>query len=314
MPQNNGQKNRDFIDFLVLLNNKKMVLLFMLPVIIGLGIYISINSLSTFSFEKKIQVAEENLFSEIVYYQMDLLETDSIYADKNPLFMSRRSSADLTDSSLNDIHFYDEMFQAYKNSFFYDENLDDDVVYNSLVKAIKYEVNSQTLTFKLKVSSNYEPLINFIETNIATILNNRVKKTFDEHLKSVTESALLVLKSRAEQDIILQKYELASLVSNSSDSKRNISSDILKNISIEDAKVVSSAWNKYVLATNKLLPDTNFNFFIQKPAKIHEVKGINIYFAIIFSIFLSIFIFFFYVLLYDLYDQVNQRVNPVFKE
>ena len=76
---------------------------------------------------------------------MDLLETDSTYADKNPLFMSRRSSADLTDSSLNDIHFYDEMFQAYKNSIFYDENLDDDVVYNSLLKAIKYEVNSFVL-------------------------------------------------------------------------------------------------------------------------------------------------------------------------
>ena len=66
----NSQKNRDFIDFLVLLNNKKLVLVIIMPIIIALGVYFSSNSLSTFSFQKKIQVAEENLYAEIVFYQI----------------------------------------------------------------------------------------------------------------------------------------------------------------------------------------------------------------------------------------------------
>lgn len=306
----NSQKNRDFIDFLVLLNNKKLVLVILMPIIIAFGVYFSSNSLSTFSFQKKIQVAEENLYAEIVFYQMSLLEDENSYAEKNPLFMSRKSSGDLTESSLNDIYFYDEMFEAYKNSLYYDDKQDNQRVYESLLKAILFEVNTQTLTYTLKVSTNYSGLTRFIESNITQILNDRIKKAFDLHLKSVTESTMLILKSQAEQDIIVQKYELAGLVLNSrGDLESNLNTNVLDSISIEDAKKVSSKWNQYILASAKKLPDTNFNFFIQKPAKVKEIKGLNLYFSIIFSIFISIFLFFLYVLFYDLFDQVNRRVN-----
>jgi hypothetical protein len=324
-------RSRDFIDFMILVNKRRRVFYYLVLIFMSVSLLFSLNSSSQYSFKTTIKIGSDDIFSDIYFYQQELINIAYDY-DNNPFpVLGRKTGDEITGSLLNDIHFYESLAEEYLNSKYRNNLLSYEKVMSLIKNSIRFTKDYQQMSYKVEVETDEESIAGFLYNNFSLNLNELIALRFNNHLNTLRLSIITRLKSKAKFDLNLKIEEINELISkvklkkvvSQSDSSSNVSSDVDSYSSEMEIKMLENrlvslketpeSYSELLSNLNFVIslkiPNTNIEYYVIYNDKVAESRNINLYFSLVLSLFLSIFLYLLIVVFYDLSAQINSRLR-----
>ncbi len=286
--------NRDFIDFLIYLVDKKKIFFIILFALVVFATYYDRYKNTNYNFQTTIKISPESVLVPIIN-NINVYNTSAdVYL--NPLrgTVTYQSIAldlcGMIRSSFADKNFYyslaDDFLEKNINS-----NLSRDDLFINLKGAIERKPNDGAVCVNVEFTSSAE-IISYLNQNYPIMVNTYIENEIRNRLNVFRQGKLNFLQK-----------SLDSTKTSVVDPDREGVLDQLELNALEERQLVVRS--KLELVENTQLADTSIDYFVYKSTNIGQT--LNYIFLYAFAIFMSIIFFVLTVVLIDFKEQYKHR-------
>jgi hypothetical protein len=286
--------NRDFIDFLIYLLNKKKIFFIILFVLISYATYFDRYKNTNFNYQTIIKIAPESVLVPIIN-NINVYNTSAdVYL--NPLRGTATYQSMVLDlcgmikSSFVDKEFFYSLVDDFLERNI-DSNFSRDELFLNLKGSIENLPNDGAVCVKVKFNSSAK-IINYLYNYYPKIVNSYIENEIEKRLVVFRQGKLDFLEK-----------SLDSTKTSVVDPDREGVLDQLELNALEERQLVVRS--KMELVQNTELADTKINYFVYKSTNIGQT--LNFLFLYAFAIFISIISFVLIVVLIDFKEQYKHR-------
>ena len=304
------EKNRDFVDFLILVYRRQKTFYFLLLVFLAMGAYFNNSHNTKYKFNMELQVSLKDNYFDTDNFQRQLNKTvneiNSVEGDGsstdlealNNLLWSRDEVRILIKTlPMNGIFFSELASEYIKNS---------DLVDQSEVEA---KINA-SLSYKDKgdyglivfASLDDIELGNFLEKNFITIMENHISNRMRTHLFNLQINALRLFESKAN---IAVNKRIFQIKEDENIQNKNLLIDQLLENPIRNSIYADS----YYFIDSMEVPEYNLAYIDSTQTSISKSNRVNTIFVYVFLIFIALFFHVVTSIFIDLLDQIKKRIE-----
>jgi len=271
--------NRDFIDFLIALYQKKAYLFILVLISFSVATYFNININTSYKYSTAFVGHTEDVLTDFVLYEKSLNINSPVEFEKISLLdppvkeiISTENICKMITTSVYDKLFFLELAGQYIDAKIPGYTKDRELLADELMDYVETKPFSKGC-IELIFSGDKHTL-EFLKNNFNVLLNKRIEGKLNQYFYSIEKS-----RSGFYLDMISS--------------------------SADDTKMISYYTTRLKLIENLPRPSTSISFFLEKTSDIN--KKINKYFIYVFAFFMSILVFIFIVILIDLRKQISLR-------
>jgi hypothetical protein len=271
--------NRDFIDFLIALYQKKAYFFIFVLISFSVAIYFNININTTFKYSSDYVGHTEDTFTDFVLYEKSLNINSPVEFEKISLLdpsvkeiISSENICKMITISVYDRPYFLELADQYIATKIPGYTKDRELLVDKLISSVDTRPFS-TGCIGLIFSGDKHTL-EFLKNNYNVFLNKHIMDKFDKYFHSLERS------------------------------RSNFYRNMMKS-STNDPSMVSYYSTRLKLIENLSRPNINISFFLEKTSNIKQ--RINKYFIYVFAFFMSILVFIVIVVFIDLGKQISLR-------
>ena len=271
--------NRDFIDFLIALYQKKAYLFILVLISFSVATYFNININTSYKYSTAFVGHTEDVLTDFVLYEKSLNINSPVEFEKISLLdppvkeiISTENICKMITTSVYDKLFFLELAGQYIDAKIPGYTKDRELLADELMDYVETKPFSKGC-IELIFSGDKHTL-EFLKNNFNVLLNKRIEGKLNQYFYSIEKS-----RSGFYLDMISS--------------------------SADDTKMISYYTTRLKLIENLPRPSTSISFFLEKTSDIN--KKINKYFIYVFAFFMSILLFIFIVILIDLRKQISLR-------
>ena len=271
--------NRDFIDFLIALYQKKTYFFIFVLISFSVSIYFNININTTFKYNTKFMGHTEDTLTDFILYEKSLNINSPVEFEKISLLdptvkeiISSINICKMITTSIYDRLFFLRLADQYIATKIPGYTKDRELLADKLMSYIETKpFNTGCIGL---IFSGDKHTLELLKNNFNVFLNKHIGDKFDKYFHSLEKS------------------------------RSNFYRNMIQS-STNESSMVSYYVTRLKLIENLSRPDMNISFFLEKTSNI--IQRINKYFIYVFSFFMSILIFIVIVVFIDLGKQVSLR-------
>jgi len=288
--------NRDFIDFLIELYEKKRIFLIFLVLAVGYAAYFNEMKNNDFSFKTTINIAPESILIPIIN-NLNIYQNSAIGLLQSDLKNVSYKSLELDLCQLIRSTFVDKNFTLgladdyLRNTPSSLESID--VVFNNLQGSLKMLPNDITICINAKITSD-KKYISYLNSNYESMMNSFVQTEMTKRLSLIRLGKLDYLEQT-----------LDSTKTTNVDKNRQVTLGQLELNNLEERKL--TVLSNLQLLQNTTIADTNIPFLIWNSSKTSQ--NLNQMFLYAFAIFISIIFYVLTVIMIDFKGQYKSRAS-----
>ena len=288
-------RNRDFIDFLIYLTNKRKIFFIILFFLLVFTTYFDQFKNTNYKYQTTIKIAPESVMVPII-------DNINVYNTSADVYLTplkgtatyQSLSKDLCDmirSTFADKNFYYSLADDFKFDKNVSSNLSREALFSILKSSIERMPNDASICVNVEFNSSAE-IIEYLNKYYPTMVNMYIENEIKSRLNVFRQGKLNFLQK-----------SLDSTKTSVVDPDREGVLNQLELNALEERQLV--VLSKLELVENTELADTNIEYFVDKSTNIGQT--LNYIFLYAFAIFMSIIFFVLTVVLIDFKEQYKHR-------
>jgi len=279
--------NRDFIDFLLELSRKKILLFILLLITLSTSIYFNESLNKTYKYNTLIVGYTEEVFTDFTLYEKNLninspveFENISLLDQTSREMINSQNICKIIQSSIYDKDFFLDLADLYIDEFQkYPDGREE--LRNELLNSIELKRAPSDNECTQIIFSGRLDTMKFFRKKFTKSLNKYIELKFNSFFSSLEKDKVRFYKEMIESN--KRKFDL-----------------------IEGYDKSNSYFEtRLKFVKNADRPSTDRAFFLEKSSKI--LNKINPYFVYVFALFMSILVFIVIVVFIDLRKQISLR-------